>query len=230
MTLLVLFDVDGTLLLRHDPLATRAFLQTLSTRFGVDLPEDAVTRVDHAGQTSLRIARLVLRDAGLGGESIDSGLPDWCTEYSDRYLELLRRDDSDDWEPPPGAAAALFRLQEAGLRLALLTGNPEPVARARMERLGLAARFASGQGAFGCEADARGDLFDLAMERAGGWPAAQTVAVGDTVRDVESAHEKGIRAIAVRFRRGSDEPFPDADAVCDDFDEVCETLLAWAGR
>ena len=230
MTLLVLFDVDGTLVLRHDPLATRALLQTLSTRFGVDLPEDAVKRLDHAGQTSLRIARLVLRDAGLGEESIDAGLADWCTDFSDRYLELLRRDDSESWEPPPGAASALSRLQEAGLRLALLTGNPEPVARSRMERLGLAARVASGQGAFGCEAEARGDLFDLALGRAGEWPAAQTVAVGDTLRDVDSAHEKGIRVIAVRFRGGSDEPFPDADAVCDDFDQVCETLLAWAGR
>ena len=112
MTLLVLFDVDGTLLLRHDPLATRAFLQTLSTRFGVDLPEDAVTRVDHPGQTSLRIARLVLRDAGLGGESIDSGLPDWCTEYSDRYLELLRRDDSDEL----GAASRRGRRRSPACR------------------------------------------------------------------------------------------------------------------
>jgi phosphoglycolate phosphatase len=230
MTLLVLFDVDGTLLLRYDPLATRALLQTLRTRFGVDLPEDAVKRTDHRGQTSLRIARLVLRGAGLGDEAIDAGLADWCTDYSDRYLELLGLDGSDSWEPPPGAASALSRMEEAGLRLALLTGNPEPVARARMERLGLAARFASGQGAFGCEAEARGDLFDLALERAGGWPVAHTVAVGDTVRDVESAHEKGIRAIAVSFRGGSDEPFPDADAVCDDFDEVCETLLGWAGR
>lgn len=230
MTLLVLFDVDGTLLLRQDPLATHALLQTLSTRFGVDLPEDAVKRLDHPGQTSLRIARLVLRDAGLGDAAIDAGLPDWCTEYSDRYLELLRLDGSDSWEPTPGAAPALSRLQEAGLRLALLTGNPEPVARARMERLGLAALFAQGQGAFGCEAEGRGDLFDLALERAGDWPAARTVAVGDTVRDVESAHEKGVRAIAVRFRGGSDEPVPGADAVCDDFDEVCETLLAWAGR
>ena len=56
MPLLVLFDVDGTLFLTHDPLAGQAMRETLGARFGASLPEDAVERVDHLGQTSLRIA------------------------------------------------------------------------------------------------------------------------------------------------------------------------------
>jgi beta-phosphoglucomutase-like phosphatase (HAD superfamily) len=68
--LLVLFDVDGTLFLTHDPLLGRALRETLSEHFGVELPEDALERVEHEGQTSLRIGRLVLRvssaqDAGI---------------------------------------------------------------------------------------------------------------------------------------------------------------------
>jgi phosphoglycolate phosphatase len=228
MPLLVLFDVDGTLFLTHDALSGQALRETLEAHFGVDLPEDAVERVPHAGQTSLKIARLVLYDAGLDDHAVEAGLRDWCPEFAARYLELLGHADTSTWEAAPGAAAALSRLQAAGLRLALWTGNPEPMARARMKLLGLDAYFPEGQGAFGCDSESRGELLDLARERAGGWRAAETVAVGDTVRDVEAARATGIRSIAVR-PEGSDDGFPGADAVCDGLDEVSSRLLAWAG-
>jgi len=220
--------VDGTLFLTHDALSGQALRETLEAHFGVRLPEDAIERVPHPGQTSLKIARLVLHDAGLDDHAVEAGLRDWCPEFAARYLELLGQADTSTWEPAPGAVAALSRLQAAGLRLALWTGNPEPMARARMKLLGLDTYFPDGQGAFGCESESRGELLDLARERAGGWPAAETVAVGDTARDVEAARATGIRAIVVR-PEGSDEGFPGADAVCGDLDEVSSRLLAWAG-
>jgi phosphoglycolate phosphatase-like HAD superfamily hydrolase len=85
----------------------------------------------------------------------------------------------------------------AGDHLALLTGNPEPVARARLERLGLARFFPAGQAAFGCERESRGELIALARARAGDWPAERTVEVGDTAVDVSSAREAGIRSLRV---------------------------------
>jgi phosphoglycolate phosphatase len=191
--LLVLFDVDGTLFLTHDPLTGRALRETLSERFRVELPEDALERVDHEGQTSLRIGRLVLRDAGLDAPE----LWPWCAEFASRYLELLSEADTSGWQAAPGAEESLARLRAAGQRLALLTGNPEPVARARLERLGLARFFPLGQGAFGCEAESRAELISLARTRAGDWPAERTVEVGDTAVDVSSAREAGIRSLRV---------------------------------
>jgi phosphoglycolate phosphatase-like HAD superfamily hydrolase len=91
----------------------------------------------------------------------------------------------------------LEELTAAGHRLALLTGNPEPMARARMERLGLERFFPAGQGAFGCDAEERVELIDLARTRAGDWPADATVEIGDTARDESSAREAGIRAVSV---------------------------------
>ena len=181
MPLLVLFDMDGTLFLTHDALSGQALRETLEAHFGADLLEDAVERVPHAGQTSLKIARLVLHDAGLDDHALDdhaleAGLRDWCPEFAARYLELLGHADTSTWEAAPGAVAALSRLQAAGLRLALWTGNPEPMARARMKLLGLDGYFPEGQGAFGCDSESRSELLDLARERAGGWPAAETVA------------------------------------------------------
>ena len=200
--LLVLFDVDGTLFLTHDPLAGRALRETLSERFRVELPEDALERVDHEGQTSLRIGRLVLRDAGLDAPELGP----WCAEFAKRYLELLSDADTSDWQAASGAEESLARLQAAGQRLALLTGNPEPVARARLERLGLGRFFPAGQGAYGCEAESRAELIALARARAGDWPADRTVEVGDTAVDVSSARDAGIRSLRV----GPDTPLTNA--------------------
>ena len=94
--LLVLFDVDGTLFLTHDPLVGRALRETLRERFRVELPEDALERVDHEGQTSLRIGRLVLRDAGID----EPELGPWCAEFANRYLELLAGADTSGWRRP----------------------------------------------------------------------------------------------------------------------------------
>jgi phosphoglycolate phosphatase len=195
--LLVLCDVDGTLFLTHDPLAGTALRVTLESLYGVELPEDAVERVDHAGQTALRIARLVLRDAGLADEEITPRLAAWCPLFAARYCELLAVANTSGWQASPGAEASLDRLAEAGHRLALLTGNPEPMARARMERLGLARFFPPGQGAFGCDAESRTELIHIARERAGDWPAGATVEIGDTSVDASSSTAAGIRSILV---------------------------------
>ena len=228
MPLLALFDVDGTLFLTHDPLSAEALRDTLVEHYAVVLPANAVDRIDHPGQTALRIAREVLRGTGLDDRAIDDRLRAWCARFAAAYLVLLAGADTSRWQSASGAAAALSRLGRAGVRLALLTGNPESMARARMERLGLARFFPAGQGAFGCDAEARSELIELARGRAGSWPAADTVAIGDTRRDIESARQAGIRSIALRSSRSTNS-FVGADAVCDDLDSVATTLLAWAG-
>ncbi len=198
--LLALFDVDGTLFLTHDPFSSEALLETLRESYPVDPPDDAVERVDHAGQTAKRIARLVLQAEGIADDAIDAQLEAWCCRFAERYVELLAGADTSAWEGAPGASECLARLAAAGIRLALLTGNPEPMARARMERLGFERFFPPGQGAFGCDAESRVELIDLARARAGGWPADATVELGDTHRDAESARAAGIHAIHVDER------------------------------
>jgi phosphoglycolate phosphatase-like HAD superfamily hydrolase len=195
--LLVLVDVDGTLLLSHDQVSVTVFIETLARVYGVQLQEDALGHVDHVGQTAQRIARLVLRDAGLDDDRITARLAAWCTEFGASYRELLADADTSGWRAAPHAEDALAELAAAGHRLALLTGNPEPMARARMERLGLAYFFSSGQGAFGCDAELRTELIRIARERAGGWPAEATVEIGDTARDASTAHDAGVRSILV---------------------------------
>ncbi len=188
---LVLFDVDKTLFMNSDPLMGLATTDAIETVWGRRLADDAIKHVDHPGQTATRITRLLLRADGLLDEEIDPGMGHWCKEASDRYLELLAEADTSDWYASEGAAEAISQIEHR----ALLTGNPEPVARARMERIGLNHLFPTGQGAFGCDAEDRPTLIDLARERAGDWPRESTVAVGDTIADITGAHAAGVRVV-----------------------------------
>jgi phosphoglycolate phosphatase len=212
--LLVLFDVDKTLFLSSDPLMGQATTDAIEAVWGLKVPGDAIREVNHAGQTATRIARGILRLEGLSDEEIDPRLARWCEEASARYLELLEQADTSDWRAPKGTAEALSQVEHR----ALLTGNPELVARARMEKLGLAEFFPPGQGAFGCDAEDRAELIDIARRRAGDWPRERTVAVGDTPADVTGAHAAGIRVVAF----GSD--LDGADAVIERMAELSETL------
>ena len=196
--LLVLFDVDGTLLLSHDPLVGEAMVHAAREVFGVEVDASAIA----PGETALRQGR----ELGLAGPD----LPRWCTRVGERYVELLARADTSGWHGPEGVEATLHEVA-ATAKVALLTGNPEAVARARMDHLGLARFFARGEGAFGCEAEDRRRLIELARERAGGWPAEDTVAVGDTPLDVAGAHAAGIRVVAVESHRFGAAELADAD-------------------
>ena len=210
--LLVLFDVDGTLLLSHDPLVAEAIAE-VAREFGLEVD---VGRL-RPGETSLRQGR----ELGIP----ERDLARWCAGVGKCYVELLAGADTSGWRMPDGVEATL--TETAGLgKLALLTGNPEPMARARMERLGLDRFFPRGQGAFGCEAEERAHLIALARERAGGWPAAETVAVGDTPLDVAGAHAAGIRVVAVESHRFGAEALAGADARISSLSSLPEALSA----
>jgi phosphoglycolate phosphatase len=165
----------------------------------------------------------MLEAAGVDDEHIDSGLPRWCELVSGRYLELLGQSDTSHWQAAPGAAETLEQLSTRA-QTVLLTGNPEPIARARMERLGLAGFFPSGQGAFGCDAEHRVDLIRIARERAGDVPAEETWTVGDTPRDVEGAHEAGVRCVGITLGRFGREDLSAAEAVVDAFPDLLRAL------
>jgi phosphoglycolate phosphatase-like HAD superfamily hydrolase len=101
-----------------------------------------------------------------------------------------------------------------------MTGNPERVARARLERIGLLDLFPDGHGAFGCEHEDRAELFRLALAREDGWPPARAVAVGDTPLDVSSAHAASILCVAVTTGRYGPDELGDADRIIDDLAEL----------
>jgi phosphoglycolate phosphatase len=214
---LVLFDVDGTLLLTHDDVYVSANQLALTEVYGA-APDGS----DVPGDTATAHTRRALAAAGFSGAEIDAGLPRWCQLFSAEYVRLLADADTSNWELGPGAAEAIAELD----RRALVTGNPPAVAHARMERLGLAPYFPPGQGAFGCERERRAELFALARERAGTWPAERTVAVGDTPLDISSAHDAGCRCVAVTTGQYARHQLASADVVITELTELGSALAA----
>jgi phosphoglycolate phosphatase len=215
---LVLFDVDGTLLLTHDEVYVEANRLALTEVFG-----EAPAGADVPGDTAPAHTRRALAAAGFSGVEIDAGLPRWCETFSAHYVRLLADADTSHWQLGPGAHETIAALEHP----ALLTGNPPAVARARMERLGLAPYFPPGEGAFGCEREQRSELFGLARERAGGWPAERTVAVGDTPIDVSSAHDAGCRCVAVTTGQYARHQLASADVVITELPQLASALHAF---
>ena len=217
MTWLVLFDVDGTLLLTHDDVYVEANRLALTEVYG-SAPEGA----DVPGDTATAHTRRALASAGFSTTQIDAGLRRWCEVFSTQYVRLLADADTTHWQLGPGAHETIAALDHR----ALLTGNPPPVAHARMERLGLAPYFPPGQGAFGCEREQRSELFALARQRAGEWPAERTVAVGDTPIDIASAHEAGCRCVAVTTGNYERHQLASADVVITELLQLPSALHA----
>ena len=90
------------------------------------------------------------------------------------------------------------------MRLSLLTGNLEPVARLKLRRAGLLEHFPAGQGAYGSDGEDRAALPAIARARAGSperpFPRAETVVIGDTPADIACARADGCRRDRCRHR------------------------------
>jgi phosphoglycolate phosphatase-like HAD superfamily hydrolase len=196
--MLLLFDIDGTLLLKASHDHARAIHAALRRVHHLqEIPEG---QIDAAGRTDDAIARSLLTLAGVPADVIDQHAPDVramaCAEYAHRCPQDL----SD--HVAPGVAEVLEKLAaRADVRLALLTGNLECVARLKVDRAGLGSYFPHGQGAFGSDSEDRSDLPEIARTRAGmdgqPYPREKTVVIGDTPRDIACARADGVHCIAI---------------------------------
>jgi phosphoglycolate phosphatase-like HAD superfamily hydrolase len=202
--LLLLFDIDGTLL-RYGGAREHAaaLVQALRDVYGVDLPDDAVQQVGPWGKTDQRIAREVLQSAGMADGRIDARRAAWIERTWDiyRHTDLGRLADG----AMPGAEETLRWAHSAGHVVTLLTGNIEPIAHHKLTAAGLGKWFEPRQGAFGSDAEDRRALVPVARARAGDWSAARTVVIGDAPGDVECALAGGAIAVALLGHFGPDE-------------------------
>ncbi len=192
--LLVLFDIDGTLLSTQG-VAASAIRDALEERFGTAGPVDTFPFM---GKTDPQILRELMLEAGLPPGRIQAGL----AQAVDRYVALLdERLRHDHVTLCRGVRALLERLAaDPRVVVALLTGNMERGAAVKLSAAGLAHFFAFG--AYGSDCEDRNDLVPLARERARaatgeGFPGHRTVVVGDAPPDVLCAHAGAARAVAV---------------------------------
>lgn len=196
MTRVVLFDIDGTILLSHGA-GRVAMEQALTEQFGTPGPDSY--RYD--GKTDKLIVRETMRLAGFTDAVIDARME----RTLERYLDGLHRALADEARRAyalPGVHALIDEVERADdLVLGLLTGNVVVGARAKLAAVDLAfERFVVG--AFGSDHEERPQLPPIAQERASALlgyevPGERLVIIGDTPADVHCGRGVGARAIAV---------------------------------
>jgi phosphoglycolate phosphatase-like HAD superfamily hydrolase len=218
---LLLFDIDGTLLVGASAAHRDSIHEGLREVFGVADP--AAVEVEAAGRTDSAIARGILdladRDASFDAQA-ERFRAACVSAYERRCPASLAR------HVAPGIPELLGRL--GGARASLVTGNYEPIARLKLARAGIGHHFAPGQGGFGSDAEDRGLLPGIARRRAGAdgvsHPRARTIVIGDTPLDIACARADGVRVFAVASGPYPAAALAGADAVFEDAWALAERL------
>jgi phosphoglycolate phosphatase-like HAD superfamily hydrolase len=194
---LVLFDIDGTILLTAGA-GRRAIVAALADEVG-DTAALAGIRFD--GKTDPQIVAEMLEAAGQPEPRDSPRVRALCERYVG-YLALELERPSTRTTVMPGVHPLLDRLEaEPGVVLGLLTGNLAQGAALKLRSGGIAPeRFRVG--AYGSDAAHRPDLPPIAARRAepifGRVPrGAEVVIIGDTPADVECGSGIEARALAV---------------------------------
>lgn len=228
MRRLVLFDIDGTLLVSAS--AGRRSIEAIFAEEFADLSFFSAVRFD--GKTDPQIVRELYLAAGVPDRATDAKVADILARYLVR-LEQEFAVSTASVRALPGIVPLLDALaQREDAVVGLLTGN---VARGAELKLGAAGlgreRFALG--AFGCDSAHRPDLPMIAARRAeaifGRLPSGHDVVIlGDTPADVTCGAAIGARAIAVATGSYSRDELAaaGAHAAFDTFDDTAAVLEA----
>lgn len=236
---LLLWDIDGTLLLGASIEHARAMFTVLQEVHGTDDPARGQPiklrrAAERSGMTDGQIGREILLENGVDPTQIDA-----------RFAEVVRRV-SEQYDPGdltahvnPGVAAVLAELADRDdVVQSLVTGNFEQIARTKLRAAAIDGWFDTALGGgFGSDHEQRQFLPEIARRRAGAalradgspWPRERTLIIGDTPRDIACARHDGVRVVAIATGPHPPENLSDADAVATDAESLRDALLAIVG-
>jgi phosphoglycolate phosphatase len=194
---LVLFDIDGTILLTSGA-GRRAIVAAIASEVGA---AGRLARVRFDGKTDPQIVAELLDAAGHSGPPAAERVGAICRRYVDLLAAELERPTTRT-TVMPGVHRLLDRLErQQDVVLGLLTGNIAQGAALKLRAAGIdPKRFPVG--AFGSDAAHRPDLPPIATRRAAGLfgrePSGhEVVIIGDTPADVACGECINARAVAV---------------------------------
>ena len=191
---LILFDVDGTLLITGGA-TTRCIWRAAEATFGRALDRCPLV----AGQLDQQIFLSIARH---------SGIPDgqaYLESYKLRYMVELKAElekTRNQVKAMPGIVELLEKLsqQSANTVIGLLTGNFRESTLLKLHYAGLD-RFSFRVGAFAEDGNERADLVSAALRQfsalGGIAQPANAIIVGDTPRDIATARKTGCNVLAV---------------------------------
>jgi phosphoglycolate phosphatase-like HAD superfamily hydrolase len=220
--MLVLFDIDGTLLTGATRAHSRALDAAIKEVHGVD-PAGVRSHIAPAGRTDGEIARLILLDLGVSARRIDDLAAEVREACCRIYAQISPPDLSSHVVPDIPDVLAWLDSRQA-VTVGLVTGNYEPIGRLKLRLAGLGKWFASAPGAFGTDSEDRAALPAIARRRAGHVRREDAVVIGDTPRDIACARADGVRCVAVTSGQYGPDQLGDADAVARNATELRERL------
>jgi phosphoglycolate phosphatase len=192
---LILFDIDGTLLLSGRA-GLRAMTRTFEKTFGV---RNAFAGASFSGRTDSYLLSHALQNAGL------PDTPEQHEMFRQNYIPILAEEIQHPGEGHkglmPGALELLDALEDQHhLHLALLTGNYREAAEVKLQHFEIWDYFE--WGAFSDDAADRNALVPIACRRAETYDIPQAAiervfVIGDTPHDIECARVAGAKSIAV---------------------------------
>jgi len=196
---ILLWDIDGTLIHSARVGGYKEYtIPVLEEIFGT---AGRLEEMQVSGMTDLQIVFEALRDAGVSQDEILAR----AELLASRLTEEARRVTGNGvkfFEVLPGVRETLEALAaHPRYESALVTGNIKPMAKLKMELVGLD-HFFTLPGAFGDESHNRRDLPARAAERIRKHlnlelAPEQFIVIGDTPNDIDCARHFGARAVAV---------------------------------
>jgi phosphoglycolate phosphatase-like HAD superfamily hydrolase len=195
MNKLILWDIDGTLIYSGG-VAGAAMRAAMEQVYGRAMLAE---RHAYAGKTDQQIILETFADRAHTEllPLLEPFTAAYLQELDARRAEFLAHGRILD-----GVAALLDRLAALPVVQSLLTGNLLPIARFKLDLLGLSSYFDFDAGAFGSDHHIRANLVPIAAGRAAqryGRPFAgqDVVVIGDTPNDIDCGRAAGARTVAV---------------------------------
>jgi phosphoglycolate phosphatase-like HAD superfamily hydrolase len=186
-----LFDIDGTLMRSRDRVHYDSVAASVHRVTGFEI---TLAGVLIHGSTDTAILREACRQAEIPDKVLE--------EHYDAILEAMRncvaeRRHELDPELMPGVKEVLRHLAQRGALLGVASGNLEAIGWIKIEKAGLREwfRFGGFSDHFPVRPELIGQAARKARELAGA--GAKICVVGDTPRDIESAHANLLPVIAV---------------------------------
>ena len=195
MARIILFDIDQTLLYSGGA-GSLAMRKAFHQLHGID---DAFGQIEFSGLTDWAILKRGMQQHDV----LDDHQPfaDHITRFQQAYFPLVQPmlREVEGGHLKPGVVELLDALAERpDVRLGLATGNFREAALIKLRHFGLDGYLS--EGGFGDDAEDRGELVGIAIQRIanGAAPAPTDVwVIGDTPRDISAARANNARSLGV---------------------------------
>ncbi|MCD4740553.1 HAD family hydrolase [archaeon] len=191
MNILVLFDIDKTLLRSKLTSTThaKAFSYGIKQSFGIEVEFTYKAIHPLPGLTDQQIIKHLLEQESV--ELTENKIKE-CMKHMEKYY--ITNMQKGELEALPGTKKLLEQLKQKNVTLGLVTGNIEAIGWKKLEDVHLKHYFSFG--GFGSDAADRAELVRIALKKSG-YQGNNVFLFGDTPRDITAGKENNVKTIGV---------------------------------